>query len=642
MKFSRLVFVIALILTLFPQAFSQTSATNAAESKEEKEKARLELVKKAVALVDRAADEAGLLKLPENRAHINANVADLLWKRDEKRARRLFRSAAEELILAQAEFEKIQSETPFMSMQMSQPRQQILQMVARRDAELALELLLLTRPAQLVADMQKAAAEAAAATGQQPAPARNEPAQMSGFESRFMVQNELRLEQSFTAMAAQNDPQRAVKLLRENLAKNGVTGEIWNSLQRLHLKDEEAAKSLLADAVAKLLESDLSKKENERQAAAQFLMRFSVVRPPSIVPPRPVTETTATTAKKTPFQPDDKMLRDVAGKIIDAFLQAKNFTSLNEINRLLPTLEKLVPERAAALRQKQASLKKTMTGEQTQQMETQNAINNPNAAPEERIKNAAKAMPGMRQMIYRGAVSQMVQNGETERARQLLAEAPAGAERDRALELLDSLVAQKAVKDGKFDEARKIIGKITNKSAQIEQLVLLARSFHAKNTKEDREAAAGLMDEAARLIYDVPQSEEETNALLSLVAGYAVVEPNRAFLLLDPLVEQANEVMQATAVLSKYNKRDIRFRSGEMSYVFGVGRAQSSLWRFRRELGLLAAADFERTRNLTDRFTRQDMQILARLTLAQSILQERNEIEGAGIGGSGAVVNFGY
>ena len=79
-----------------------------------------------------------------------------------------------------------------------------------------------------------------------------------------------------------------------------------------------------------------------------------------------------------------------------------------------------------------------------------------------------------------------------------------------------------------------------------------------------------------------------------------------------------------------------------MSYVFGVGRAQSSLWRFRRELNLLAAADFERTRNLTDRFARQDMQILARLTLAQSILQERNEIEGAGMGSSGAVVNLAY
>lgn len=641
MKFNRFVFIIILIPSLFSPVFPQLPATKNAESKEEKEKARAELEKKAVTLLERTAEEASLLKLPENRAYINANVADLLWKRDEKRARRLFRSAAEEVMLAQAEFENIQEEIPTGTMQLTQARYQILQTVARRDAELALELLITTRPARIAAEMQKYAAEAAAGTAApQPAGARGEPASTSGFESRYLVQNELQREQAFTAMAAQNDPQRAVKLLRENLAKNGVTAEIWNSLQRLHLKDEEAAKSLLGDAVAKLLESDLSKKENARQAAAQFLMRFTVVKPPSIVPASTAANPAAN--KKTPFQPDDKMLRDVAGKIIDAFLQAKNFTSLSEINRLLPALEKLVPERAAALRQKQAALKKTMTTEQSQQMETANLVNNPNATPEERIKNAAKATGGARQFMYRDAVQKMVQNNEADRARQLLTEAPASADRDRALELLDSLVAQKAVKDGKLDEARRIVGNLKNKNAQIEQFVSMARSFYAKNTEEDHKTAAGLMDEAARLITDVPQSEEETNGLLAVVAGYAVVEPNRAFLMLDPLVEQVNEVMQATAVLAKYNRRDFRFRSGEMSYIFGMGRAQSSVWRFRRELGLLAAADFERTRNLTDRFTRQDVQILTRLTLAQSILQERNEFsEGAGFGG-GVVVNAAF
>lgn len=636
MKFIRPVLAIALVLTLLPQTFAQTSVTNATESKEEKEKARAELMKKAAALVDRTADEATLLKLPENRAYVQAHAADLLWKRDEKRARRLFRSAAEELILAQAEFEKIQSETPYLSMQMSQPRYQILQLVSRRDPDLAYELLILTRPAQLVAEMQKAAAVEATGMAQQPASV-----QPSDFEGRFWVQSELRYEQIFLAASAANDPQRAAKLIRESLAKNGITGEVWNSLQRLHQKDEEAAKLLLAETVSKLLESDLSKRENERQAAAQFLMRFSAPqRTPQQLPQKNEAET-KDSGRKMPLQPDDKMLRDVAGKIIDFLLQAKNFTSLGEINRLLPTLEKLAPERVPLLKQKQAALKKTMTSEQSRQMEVSNVMSNPNATPEERLKNATKAMTGMRQFMYRDAVTKMVQNGEAERARQLLNEAPAGADRDKALELLDSLVAQKAVKDGKLDEARKVIDKITNKSSQMEQLVLLARSFHSKNTKEDREIAAGLMNEAARLIDDVPQSDEETNALLSLVAGYAVIEPNRAFILLDPLVEQANEVMQATAVLSKYNKRDYRFRSGEMSYVFGMGRAQNGIWRFRRELAMLAAADFERTRNLTDRLNRQDMQILARLTLAQSILEERNQVEGAGIGGSGVIMNFG-
>lgn len=637
MKSTRFVFIIALIFASLPQIFAQTSTTSATDSKEEKEKARAELEKKAVTLVDRTADDASLLKLPENRAFVDANAADLIWKLDEKRARRLFRNAAEQLILAQAEFEKAEGETPFVSMQMAQPRQQILQTVAKRDADLALELLLLTRPARLTAEIQKAAAAEAAAAAQQPAAAPSDGAAISGFESKYLVQAELRLEQSFATLAAENNPQRAVKLIRESLAKNGVTGEVWNLLQKLNQKDEDAAKSLLADVVAKLLESDLSKKENERQAAIQFLMRFAAARPAD----KPTTETKES-GKKPPLKPDESALRDVAGKVVDAFLQAKNFTSLFEINSLLPTLEKLVPGRIAAVRQKQAALKKTMPAEQTQFLDMFSGLNNPNAAPDEQIKNAAKAPTGMRRFAYQNAVTKMVQNGEAERARQLLNEAPAGTERDKALEMLDSQLAQKAVKDGKFDDARKIIGKITNKNAQIEQLVGMARAFHAKNTKEDRETAAKLMDEARRLMDDTPQSEEEINALLTVVAGYAIVEPARSFALLEPLVDQANELMQAAALLSKYNKRDHRFRSGEMSYILGGGQMQGSLWRFRRELGILAAADFERTRNLTDKFTRQDAQVLARLTLAQSILQEKTETEGAGIGVGGGSVIFDF
>jgi hypothetical protein len=639
MKSCRFVFVIALLFATFAQTFAQTSTTNATESKEEKDKARAELEKKAVALVDRTADDASLLKLPENRAFVDAHAADLIWKLDEKRARRLFRNAAEQLILAQAEFEKAEGEMPFMSMQMAQPRQQILQTVAKRDADLALELLLLTRPARLTAEIQKAAAAEAVAASQQPAPAQNESPAMSGWESKYLVQGELRLEQSFATRAAENNPQRAVKMIRESLAKNGVTGEVWNMLQKLHQKDEDAAKSLLGDVVAKLVESDLSRKENERQAAVQFLMRFTAAKPAEKSAEK---KDAGTTDKKPPLKPDDAALRDVAGKVVDAFLQAKNFTSLFEINGLLPILEKLVPGRIAAIRQKQAALKKMLPAEQVQDMEMFSGLSNPNATPEEQIKSAAKVPPGMRRFVYQSAVTKMVQNGEAERARQLLNEAPAGTERDKALELIDSQVAQKAVKDGKFDDARKIIGKITNKNAQIEQLASMARAFHAKNTKEDKETAAKLMDEARRLIDDTPQSEEEINALLAVVAGYAVVEPTRAFALLEPLIDQANELMQAAALLSKYNKRDFRYRNGEMSYILGGGGMQGSVGRFRKELGLLAAADFERTRNLTDKFSRQDGQVLARLTLAQSILQEKNEVEVAGIGGGIVAFDFDF
>src|SRR5689334_17197847 len=67
------------------------------ESKEEKEKAQKELEKKALQLLDDTLQSTQSLKLAENRAVIRAQAADLLWKRDEKRARSLFRDALLEL-----------------------------------------------------------------------------------------------------------------------------------------------------------------------------------------------------------------------------------------------------------------------------------------------------------------------------------------------------------------------------------------------------------------------------------------------------------------------------------------------------------------------------------------------------------------
>jgi hypothetical protein len=288
-----------------------------------------------------------------------------------------------------------------------------------------------------------------------------------------------------------------------------------------------------------------------------------------------------------------------------------------------PTLEKLVPEKAPQIKQKQAALKKTAPPE-VADFEGFSAMSNPEAKPEDLIKSAAKMPAGARGFVYERAVRQLVDKGEAERARQLLNEAPAGADRDKALASLDSKLAEKAVKDDKFEEARKIIDKISNKTAQTEQLVKLAVGFHNKNTKESKEAALKLMEEARRSVDENPQNEDEINALLAVIAGYAVVKPDLAFSLLSPLIDQTNELTQAAALLSKYNKRDRRFRNGEMSFALGLGQMQMRGFRYGKEIGLLAAADFERTRSLTDKLQRPDAQIYARLVLAQSILSERN------------------
>ena len=82
-----------LLLTISVAA--QTSPT---ESKTEKDKAREKLEKEARELVEQIVNEADSLKLWENRALIFGIAGDLLWKSNQKRARKLFRESADELI----------------------------------------------------------------------------------------------------------------------------------------------------------------------------------------------------------------------------------------------------------------------------------------------------------------------------------------------------------------------------------------------------------------------------------------------------------------------------------------------------------------------------------------------------------------
>ena len=87
------------ILLLAPTVAAQAPQT-AKQSDEEKAKARKELEKRALALLDETLQGAQALKLAENRAALRAQAADLLWTRDEKRARALFREAATDIVAA--------------------------------------------------------------------------------------------------------------------------------------------------------------------------------------------------------------------------------------------------------------------------------------------------------------------------------------------------------------------------------------------------------------------------------------------------------------------------------------------------------------------------------------------------------------
>jgi len=639
--------VLFVLLTLFSFAiFAQVSPT---ESETEKEKARLELEKKAVAVLEQIVGETSLLKFPDNRALVMASAGDLMWKRDEKRARQLFRQAAEEIIQAN----NLPADTaanPFMSfIANASPRREILMTIAKHDTELALELLYATRPANVAAAMaERTESELPAANRK---PAQNAAAMIIGSQDKLLVSRELQLEQGFSAQAADKDPKRAAKLLRESLAKNGVTNSIFQTVDKINQKDSELANELVKEIGQKLLNSDFAKKETERSVFTIFLQKFYLDSNKSPEKSADKTKLSKDTAK--PIRIEDKLARDLANKMVDYLLQIDagkssgfGFENYFQFRQTTPLLEKIIPERAALVKQKQNAMKKTMP--ESFSMFDDDAFD-PAASktPEKMIANAANTLPQIREMMYKNAIDEAVKSGSVEKVRGALNQTPAGKERDDALAYLDSKIAETKIKDGKIEEARKLIDQLSSNKEKIERIVQLAINFQAKNTKEDKEFAIKLMDEARRLTDDTPQDEDAINDYLRVASGYAYVDPNVSFSMLDAFAGQVSDIVTAAALLAKYDKRNTAFKNGEMVLTRGLPRVGNSIFQYGKELSLLANVDIDRLRSITDRFQREDARLLLKLYIVQAFFNQKIGLEGGRTGGAGfgdgenMIVSFG-
>lgn len=589
--------------------FAQTSPTES-----ETEKARQEKEKKAVRLIEEIAGEVSLLKFSDNRALVLASVADLLWKRDEKRARQFFRQSADEIVATNNAPPDNTSATMFIALSRnSSPRQDILMTIAVRDPELALELLYVTRPANV------AAALAVYSQNQPAKQGTNTPTvMMEQTQNRFLAENELRLEQNFSVQTAAKDPKLAAKMLRENMAKNGVTSSAFGVVRKINEKDNELAVKLLEEIGQKLGGESLDSNSDKSGLIVGFLREF-YTNPP---------KTGAKPNDAKMLKLEDKTARDLANKLADFLVKSDTSRSLNnyfQFRTAMPVLEKVIPERIPMLKQKQEALKKTLPQEMALSDDIFGGGDN---SPEKMVTNASRMPEQTRGFMYRNAVNQAVADGSTEAVRAALSQSPSGKQRDDAIAYLDSKTAEKKIKDGKIDEARKIIDALNSTKEKVERLVQMAVGFQQKDTKEDKEIAAKLMTEARGLIDYSPQDEDAINDFLRIASGYAYVEPDTAFSMLDAFAEQANELVNASAVVAKFDKNNQNFKNGELIFTRGLPRIGTTVLSYGKEAQLLANADINRLENIAGRLQRPDAQLLLKLYIVQAFFTGRIGLQG--------------
>lgn len=603
MKFSRLLCLFCLIISLNIFAFAQTSPT---KSKTEKEEAQKKLQDQVLKMLDQAVGDAAILRLPQNRAVVYAIAGDLYWKFDEKRARELFRSSANDIMVANTESErdKKANDDPYANIfDFDDVRNQILPMIAKHDADLALEMLVQTRTAKLTEELAKAT---------QPNAKQDDGGYLNFNPEQYRVRQEIALEQSFAVLAAEQNPDKAIKLIKDSLAK-GISWNVLPLLQKLYKKDEKKATELADDVISKIVDTDLTKKQDDLSAAIRFLQYATNPNAPK-------------DTKEKQFKFTDSQLKNLANKIADTFLQpSKSLEMMMGMSQAMPSLEKYAPGKIGMLKQKQAETMKNMPPE-VKKFEQQQKIWNQNTTPEELLADLPKLNEYEKISAYQSINNKLGQIDDEARAKKIIEQIPDEKARADASERFESGKISRLAKDGKLDEAKKLIGNLGKKKTQIQKLVALAMEFQKKATEKDHETAVNLMKDAKALTNEYPEDEDELNDLMEIVRGYATVDSIEAFRIFDPIVDQINDFVQASAILSKYNKRDRNFKKTELLMKTDDNTYNGlMLFRYIPQIQLLGKADLNRMFTLSDKFQRNDARIIVKLFVAQGFLKEEKK-----------------
>jgi hypothetical protein len=596
MRLARVLHVFAGLLISTSVAFGQAAAV-APTASPAAEKSPPEIEKKALSLLERTIGDADSLRLPENRVYVFASSADLLWTRDEKRARQLFRRGANELNALFGASEENADELPEHFWILQNSRNQFLNLVASRDVELALEFLRQTRPP--VYDRML-----------------NLPPDKIKFYRNLhqQAQNELNLEKELAARLSKQNPRRALELARANLSKGASYSDL-NLINQLKNTEPELASKFADEVLQKLLSTDFSDPNdyNARGLTQNFLSQFSA---------SPDSEETKQ------FKIDKNALRRLAAKYADYFsgntLQQHSF---RDIQYALPIFERILPERVAALRQRYQRLRENYLA-QNQHDQFQEKFNqlNGGAAAETLLGEAENFPIEMRSQIYASAANKMAQAGNYASGRQLLISLSGKQARQYALNQFDWQSLYRFLNEEKYAEAEQIIAQQTDRSQKIRLLIQTAGYF---SNKKQNEKADQYISEARSLVNPNPENYVELNDLMQVLGAGADSGTEKMFDLVESFVPKFNEIFAATAFLSKYQPSYGSFREGELVFTHnnygGISFERHSYGGMTVNLNLmrldsLGKANLERAMNLADRFERSDVRTAARMMILRGAL----------------------
>ncbi len=564
-------------LLLLVSSFGRPATGQAGAGGQEQREAQKTLEQKAFALLEEIIAQAPTLKLVENRVMIQATAAGLIWKQDEKQARVIFKNATAGIAEIVSPMDQSNPQYDSMVQTLSELRINLLDIITKFDPQLALDLLHSTR---------------------QPAPTRRH-------SSYSPPDIELQLEGRLAGLIAARDPQRALQIARASLTK-GLSHELINTLSQLRSSDKEAAATLSQEIIARL------KAENRMNPDVGGIA-FSLAH------------------MFRSQEGDERSFREVLNLLIESALNAPLNSKVNQaevylahnlltqLQPLMPEIEKYVPSRVTALRQKFAEL---------------NQVNDPDIRIVNDISKlmqegtldlgleyVAKMPPESIGLGYQQVIRKAAGMGEYERAR-LIANSGVLEPIDRKamLEEIDRQALWQTARQGKLAEARQMLTKLHSVEERASTLIQLARMTSEKN---DPETARQFLAEAFDTVAGKATNYLHLQTQLNVAQAYVPFDSDRSFELTTQIINQVNELMAAATALDGFENNYLK--NGEWM-PSGGSALNDMVVTCNQHIAALARVDFERARSLADRWQRSEVQIKAWLMIVETVLSNSNVI----------------
>jgi hypothetical protein len=283
---------------------------------------------------------------------------------------------------------------------------------------------------------------------------------------------------------------------------------------------------------------------------------------------------------------------------------------LGGLQQVMPMIDQFLPSKASAVRQKMTEM-----GMQPNPGMNMGQLFNGQNEPtiDALVQAAATAPPQMQTRLYQQAAYQALDQGDTDRARQIATDHLQSNIRDAVMKRIDFREMSKKAETARIEDVRQAAARLQSDNEKLDLFLQIANDTQTSNPK----LALQVLEDARQLTNRRAVGYDNFEQQLKVAHAFAALDPARSFEVMDPGISQLNELLSAAAVLSGFEIN--MFRDGEMTIMNGNGLT-STISRYGQELALLAKSDFERTEALSGRFQFPEARIMVRMAIVQGLL----------------------